>query len=84
MQYPEEDAFAPKLHDLYIHADTYLPVATYLWLPAGKDQLLRNNRSLDAMYAYDEMNTDAQLNDKDFALDLNAVPSTRSNTDSDL
>ncbi|HVP12482.1 MAG TPA: DUF1571 domain-containing protein [Phycisphaerae bacterium] len=70
IRYPQGDQFQTKLQDLYIHTQTRLPVATFLWLP-GKEE--RCSETLDAMYQYANLRSDAELSDADFRIDLKAV-----------
>jgi len=43
LQYPKADIYPNKRQDLYVDAQTELPLGTYLWLPNG---------DLDALYLY--------------------------------
>ncbi len=70
LRYPKDDAFKPKLQDLYIHTDTKLPVATFLWLPNGGD-LERTGATLDAMYQYTGLDPAAPISDETFVIDAN-------------
>lgn len=74
IRYPAKDEFPTKLHDLYIHARTHLPVATFLWLP-GKDE--RSSETLDAMYEYIGLNADAPIDDSTFRIDLDTIKQVR-------
>lgn len=65
--YPPKDEFECKLHDLYIHTQTYLPVATYLWL-SNTD--VRTDDTLDAFYIYAQMETNVPLTDEHFVIDV--------------
>lgn len=65
IRYPKGDPFTTKLQDLYVHAETRLPVATFLWLP-GKEE--RTSETLDAMYQYTGLTADAGLSDSDFRI----------------
>lgn len=69
LRYPREDPFACKLQDLYIHTQTLLPVGTYLWLPGRPE---RTDRTLDAMYLYNELDAAQPIDDGTFVID--AVP----------
>lgn len=66
LRFPPGDPFACKLQDLYIHMKTNLPVATYLWVP-GKVE--RCDATLDASYAYYDLNADVSLTDATFVID---------------
>jgi len=65
LRYPEGDPFRTKLQDLYIHVETRLPVATFLWLP-GRDE--RCTETLDAMYEYGGVTPVDTLADADFEI----------------
>ncbi len=65
IRYPEGDPFRAKLQDLYIHVETRLPVATFLWLP-GRDQ--RSTETLDASYQYGGVLSADDLDDDDFRI----------------
>lgn len=73
LRYPKDDAFKPKLQDLYIHTETRLPVATFLWLPDG-GELERTGATLDAMYQYSGMNPAAEITDETFVIDADKKP----------
>ena len=65
LRYPQGDPFRPKLQDLYIHLETRLPVATFLWLPGRED---RCTETLDAMYQYGGVAATDRLTDADFQI----------------
>jgi hypothetical protein len=67
IRYPQGDPFETKLQDLYVHMQTRLPVATFLWLP-GKEE--RCSETLDAMYQYGNLRTDVDLTDANFRIDV--------------
>lgn len=71
IQYPEDDAHACKLQDLYIHTQTRLPVATYLWLPGTPR---RTEATLDAMYIYAKLTRAVELTDGHFRIDADKPP----------
>ncbi|MFH1417374.1 MAG: DUF1571 domain-containing protein [Planctomycetota bacterium] len=66
LRYPPGDKFVTKLQDLYIHTETRLPVATFLWLP-GKDE--RSSATLDAMYQYVGLDPNVKLTGSEFIID---------------
>jgi hypothetical protein len=66
LRYPPGDEFTNKLQDLYIHTQSLLPVATYLWLP-GKPE--RTETTLDALYTYGQLNSHVVLTDAHFRID---------------
>ncbi len=66
LRYPKGDEFPCKLQDLYIHMDTDLPVATYLWLP-GKEE--RSTETLDGMYVYGGLDPKASITDSHFVIE---------------
>lgn len=66
--FPPEDEYAAKLQDLYIHTQTGLPVATFVW--KGKD-MERNSDTLEAMYLYGEIEPNVPLSDPPFVIDMN-------------
>ncbi len=66
LRYPAGDKYPCKLQDLYIHAQTQLPVATYLWLP-GRDE--RSEATLDGMYVYGRLDPEARLTDANFVIE---------------
>lgn len=65
LRYPQGDPFRTKLQDLYIHVETRLPVATFLWLP-GREE--RCTETLDAMYQYGGVAPTDGLTDADFQI----------------
>jgi hypothetical protein len=67
IRYPQGDPFVTKLQDLYIHMQTRLPVATFLWLP-GKEE--RCSETLDAMYEYGNLRPTDELGDANFLIDM--------------
>ena len=67
LRYPLGEQYACKLQDLYIHTQTHLPVATYLWLPGNPE---RTEDTLDAMYVYGEVNADVPLTAAHFVIDV--------------
>ncbi len=68
LRYPHGDKFSAKLQDLYIHTETQLPVATFLWRP-GKEE--RTSATLDAMYQYVGLDQTIKLSSSDFMIDAN-------------
>ena len=66
IRYPQGDPFETKLQDVYIHLQTRLPVATFLWLP-GKEE--RCSETLDAMYEYGNLRPDVELTDANFRIE---------------
>lgn len=66
IRYPEDDQYACKLHDLYISTRTLLPVASWLWLPGEQE---RTDETLDAMYIYNNLDSDIELPPDTFAID---------------
>jgi hypothetical protein len=80
LRYPPSDEFSNKLQDLYIHTQSLLPVATYLWLP-GKPE--RTEATLDALYTYGQLNTHVVLTDAHFRIDADqGKPAARPKTGS--
>ncbi len=65
--YPPQDEFECKLHDLYIHTNTFLPVASYLWLSRTDE---RSDDTLDAFYVYAQMQPNVPLSENDFVIDV--------------
>lgn len=65
LRYPKGDEFACKLQDLYLHKDTNLPVATYLWLTDGQE---RSPATLDGMYVYAGLEPNVSLTDGNFEI----------------
>jgi hypothetical protein len=65
--YPPDDPFPCKLHDLYIHTTTYLPVASYLWLSTTDE---RTDDTLDAFYIYSLMQPNVPLTSANFVIDI--------------
>ena len=66
--FPPKDEYAAKLQDLYIHTETGLPVATFVWKGKGLD---RNSDTLEAMYLYGEIEPNVPLSDPPFVIDVN-------------
>ena len=75
LTYPRADEFPAKLHDLYIHTTTFLPVASYLWL-SNTDE--RTDDTLDAFYIYAQMQPNVPLTDADFVIDVGAPQTVES------
>ena len=80
IRYPEEDRYACKLQDLYIHTQTRLPVATYLWLPGSPE---RTEDTLDAVYVYGRLDTNVMLGDGHFVIDADKPRSERTTETAD-
>lgn len=66
IRFPQGDEFPCKLQDLYIHMQTRIPTATWLWLP-GKPE--RAEETLDGMYIYASIDPGATVNDSSFVID---------------
>lgn len=66
--FPPKDEYAAKLQDLYIHTQTGLPVATFVW--KGKDRQ-RNSDTLEAMYLYGEIEPNVALSNPPFVIEMN-------------
>ena len=71
LRFPEGDPFKCKLQDLYIRMRTYVPVATWLWLPGSPE---RTSATLDGMYVYAGINPDAVLTDANFVIEAERIP----------
>lgn len=65
LRYPKGDPFRAKLQDIYISLETFLPVATFLWLP-GREE--RCTDTLEAMYQYGGVAPTDDLADADFKI----------------
>ena len=68
LRFPKGDEFPCKLQDLYIHMQTRLPVATWLWLPGSPE---RAEETLDGMYVYARLDPNVALGDATFVIDAN-------------
>ncbi|MCB9855048.1 MAG: DUF1571 domain-containing protein [Phycisphaerales bacterium] len=66
LAFPDQDAYAAKRVELYLHAETHLPVMIELWLPdRGGDA----TAALDARYIFAESQVNVSLTGDDFQLD---------------
>lgn len=68
LMFPEKDAHAAKRVELYLHAETHLPVMIELWLPDRGDGA--SDASLDARYLFAGVEINPPLEDGHFELEV--------------
>ena len=66
IRYPPRDEYACKLQDLFIDAETRLPVETRLWLTRGSE---RTPETLDAVYRFTNLQPNVEVTDAHFVID---------------